>query len=266
MKALHAAYSPCPNDTFLFHAWSSGLVGQDIPIETTLADIEQLNSWAREGCFDIIKISFAALPFISEYYQMLPVGAALGFNCGPKIVTKAPFDLKEMASKIVAIPGEQTTAHLLLNHFAPPPKNKIFCPFHETTRLLKQGQADCALIIHEQRFTFERDGFIQIADLGELWQQRYGVPLPLGCIAVRKELSESAFDQIVNALTDSLEYGWSHPKASLPYIFEHSREKEPKVVHEHISTYVTAETRRLSPEALSAIQTLLNIGTPCASS
>lgn len=260
MKALSAAYSPCPNDTFLFHAWASGLVGQTIPIETTLADIEQLNDWAREGRFDIIKISFATLPHVLDHYEMLPVGAALGFHCGPKIVAKENFDLAQMSAKTVAVPGEQTTAHLLLNHFAPP-EHKIFCPFHETTELLKQGKVDCALIIHEQRFTFERDGFVEIADLGELWHERYQAPLPLGCIATRKTLSAK---EISNALGASLDYAWIHPEASLPYIFEHSREKEAKVVQQHIATYVTAETRNLSSEAFRAIQTLLNLSTQCA--
>jgi 1,4-dihydroxy-6-naphthoate synthase len=259
MTKVAVAFSPCPNDTFLFHAWVQRLVPSALEISPVFGDIEQLNEWALEGRYPVTKISTACLPQVTHLYRLLPVGSALGFNCGPKIIAKTPFSLSELSSKRVAVPGKHTTAHCLLNLFAPSPHKKHFCLFHETADLIDNGAVDAGVIIHEQRFTFKQKGFVEIADLGELWHQHTALPLPLGSIVVRKDVGDDAFEEISHSLKSSLEYAWNHPHASEHYVSMHSQEKDLVVIKKHIQTYVNAETLQLSAQGYEAIQQLIPI-------
>lgn len=253
---MKIAISPCPNDTFLFHAWLAGLVGKDIPIEATFADIQQLNIWALEKHFPLIKLSLGCYARVKEDYELLPVGAALGFQCGPKIISLKPFHPSEISQKSIAIPGRDTTAHLLLNHLLPAPLKKIFCPYHTIASLVAAGEADCGLIIHESRFTFTQAGFSEIADLGDLWHARHGLPLPLGALALLRE--HPLKNRLIAILQESLAEGYRNPEKALPFILSHSQEKDPFIVREHIATYVTAETAQISPMGQQAIDLILS--------
>ena len=257
---LPIAISPCPNDTFLFHAWIHHLVGEELPPLPTYADIETLNQWAIEGRFPLIKVSFHCLGKILENYQLLPVGAALGQNCGPKIIANETFPLEEIKHKRIAIPGEETTANLLFSTLVGEAKERVYCRYDEIGTLLRDGVVDCGVIIHETRFLFAKRGFVEIADLGTLWQQEFSLPLPLGCLAARKDLSSAEISLLIEIMKDSLQYAWQHPEASREFILKHSREKDPKVVQQHISLYVNKETEGLSHEGLKAVETLLRCG------
>ncbi|MCC5833031.1 MAG: menaquinone biosynthesis family protein [Chlamydiales bacterium] len=252
---MKIAISPCPNDTYLFHAWITGLVGE--PPETTFADIQYLNELAHKGRYPLIKISFNCLREVSETYQLLPVGSALGFHCGPKIIAKRSFSLEKLPEKRIAVPGKETTAHLLLEKLLPEPMEKQFCLYNEIPRLIDDDIVDCGLIIHETRFTYLSLGFFEIADLGELWHERFQLPLPLGCLAIHRDYPDK--EGVVRLLQDSLAYARAHPLASRSFILEHSQEREYAAVERHIDTYVNEETENLSERGLEAIQTLLEI-------
>ena len=250
---MKAGFSFCPNDTFLFFAWVHGLVGQDLPIEPFIADVETLNAKAFEKALPLTKLSFATLIQLEEHYQMLPVGAALGWQCGPKIIAKKPFSLEELTSKTIAIPGLHTTAHLLLNRLLPPPGAKFFCRYDEIADLIKSGEVDAGLIIHESRFTFLQEGFHEVIDLGELWHEKTGLPLPLGCLAVQKGIDA---EKATKNLRDSLLFAYENPGLVMPYILKHSLVKDPHVVKAHIDLYVTKESLELSLEGKKAITLL----------
>lgn len=249
--------SPCPNDTFLFHAWISGKIESSIVPEVTFGDIQQLNQWAMNKRLPFLKVSFFCFGKILDEYDLLPIGAALGHCCGPKLISKKPFALHEIKSKKVAIPGKETTAHLLFEHFCPPPLEKKFCLYHEIFSLLSNDEVDCGVIIHESRFTFQQLGFYQIADFGELWEKRHGLPLPLGGLVVQKNVSSEA---LIAALKGSLNFARANPQESLPFILQHSQGKDLKVIQEHISLYVNRETEALSEKGIAAIDTLLSTG------
>lgn len=251
--SIPVAFSSCPNDTFLFHAWVHNLI--DARCEPSLHDIEQLNQLAIKRRFPLIKVSFGCLPLLLENYAMLPVGAALGHGCGPLIVAREPFDLSDLSTKRIAIPGEHTTAHLLLQTLAPEPLEKHFCLYHEIDDLLHAGTVDCGLIIHEQRFTHP---FHLIADLGALWEERFALPIPLGCLVADKSLGHEKLEQLTTTLRASLQYAWDNPEASADYVRTHAQDKDPVVIHQHIDTYVTEETLNLSPTGRKAINHLLN--------
>ena len=257
---MKIAISPCPNDTFLFHAWLQGLVGQDIKAEAEFADIQQLNQWALEKRFPLIKISLGCYGRVEDSYEILPIGAALGFQCGPKIISKVFFDPLEIAHKTIAIPGQDTTAHLLLKRLLPSPHKKVFCLYHEIAQLIHAGVTDCGLIIHESRFTFAGAGFVEIADLGELWHMQTNAPLPLGCLALLRSTPLPVKERLIAILQESLALAHSQPKLALPFILQHSQEKDPAIVAQHIETYVTSETAQLSPIGKKAIDLLLSRG------
>jgi 1,4-dihydroxy-6-naphthoate synthase len=257
---MRLAISPCPNDTYLFHAWLAGFVGKDLPAEPYFADIERLNGWALKKAFPLIKLSFHCFSKVVQEYQLLPIGSALGFHCGPKIIAKTFFHPSELSKKKIAIPGEETTAHLLLKLLLPQPKEKLFTPYHEIASLIKREDVDCGLIIHESRFTFKQEGFVEIADLGEIWHAKTGAPLPLGGIAIARDMPDPIKAKIVAILQASLLFARTHPEKGLPFILSYSQEKDEKSVRQHIDTYVTSETECLSSIGISAIETLLHCG------
>ena len=252
---MKIAISPCPNDTYLFHAWITGLVGE--PPEVTFADIQHLNELAYEGRHPLIKISFNCLKNVCGAYQLLPTGSALGFHCGPKIIAKAPFPIDELPQKRIAVPGKETTANLLLDKLAPPPQAKHYCLYNEVAGLIENEVVDCGVIIHESRFTFASLGFQEIVDLGELWHARFQLPLPLGCLAIRRDYPDK--EEVVDTLRKSLRYARAHPHESRDFILHHSQEKDSEVVYRHIETYVNEETECLSIKGLEAIENLTGI-------
>ena len=216
-------------------------------VSYTLADIQELNELAKSGTYDLIKVSCAALPPLLEQYHVLPIGAAIGFGCGPLLISKHPFPLTELSTKRVAIPGKDTTAHELLNRVAPKPAEKLFCLYHEIGEILEAGRADAGVIIHEQRFTFQEQGFVEIADLGKLW----GRPIPLGCLVAKRELG----GEVIDALRRSL--ALATQCSPMAYMKQHAQELEESVIQQHVDLYVTEETYNLSPKGAAAIAHLI---------
>jgi 1,4-dihydroxy-6-naphthoate synthase len=259
MLPLDIALSPCPNDTLLFFGWIKGYVGKDLPLTPHFADIEQLNLWAFEGKFPLTKLSFATLKQVSHLYSLLPVGAAIGRGVGPIVVSREPLTPHDLTQSTVALPGEWTTATLLYNHLLPEPKQKRFCRYNEIFSLLESGEVDAGVLIHESRFTFEELGFHLVVDLGKLWEQQKGCGIPLGALAVRKDVEELLRPKIIAILEASLDYGKNHFENALPFILDKARETAPEVVQKHIDLYVNEETTCLSKESEKAIKTLFSL-------
>lgn len=251
---LSLAFSPCPNDTYLFHAWVHNLLPGAPSVKSQLADIQQLNLWALEGRHALTKASVLCAGKALKDYLILPTGCALGYDCGPKLISQPhPRDLRHAR---VAIPGRDTTAYLLFQLLLDLPIEPLFCPYHEVAAHVKKGQADYGVIIHETRFTFQEEGLVEVADLGALWHARYALPLPLGCTLAKRSLSKKLLEQCTKAISGSLLYAREAPHASSSYILEHSQVKEKEVVQAHIDLYVTAETEKLTAEGKASLETL----------
>lgn len=259
MTPISIAFSPCPNDTFLFHAWATGRIAKQFPIQPVLADIQNLNEWALQSKYPLIKISMSCLGHILDDYHLLPVGCALGSGVGPKLIAKKGLQLDQLSGCTVAIPGKNTTAGLLYDWLLPKPAKKVFSTYDQIAPMIASGQVDAGVIIHETRFTFQNLGLEEIADLGQLWEVKYKMPLPLGGIAMRRDLSQDTQQGWIKALQESLLFAWLNPQASANYVLKFSQEKNPKVVGQHISTYVTQETFQLSSEGISSIDTFLKL-------
>ncbi len=246
---LSCAYSPCPNDTFIFCK-----LAVEGAIEPHLEDVETLNRRAFEGRYDVTKLSFHAWLLVQETYQLLNVGAALGRGCGPLVISKTGNALD--AGSVVAVPGEYTTAHLLLRLWRPDIENRIFMPFDRIMAAVESGEADAGVIIHEGRFVYRERGFECLQDLGEWWETETGQPIPLGCIAAKKSLGAGRIAEFEERLKASIEFAFSDPDATKQYVREHAQELSDEVTREHIRTYVNEYTLDLGSEGRSAVDAL----------
>lgn len=257
LKDLTFGYSPCPNDTFMFNAIANGDVTVGgCRIRPELHDVETLNSLAMNGRLDITKLSFYAWLKVKAQYRLLGSGSAMGLGCGPMLIAREPIDPSQIAACRVVLPGRWTTAHLLFRLYAPTADRRIFTTYDRIFETLAAGQADCGVIIHESRFTFEAAGFRPVADLGAWWEQKTGLPIPLGGIAARKNLGAVLIGKIDDALRASIQRAMDDPAAALPYIRRHAQEMNDSVLTEHIHTFVNDFSLMLPQAGRRAIETL----------
>jgi 1,4-dihydroxy-6-naphthoate synthase len=250
---LSLGFSPCPNDTFVFHALVHGLVGGPAFAPPVYADIDVLNTRALDGDLDVVKVSYAVLPHLTDY-TLLSSGGALGRGCGPLVLTREPATKESLRGATIAVPGERTTAYLLLRLWDPGFANVVVMPFDTIMPAVRAGEVDAGLVIHESRFTYPSYGLHQVADLGDWWEAETGLPIPLGAIVARKGLPA---DEIEAAIRRSVDHAWAHPEASRDYVLAHSQELAPDVVDAHIALYVNAFTRDLGDEGRRAVDELL---------
>ncbi len=260
---MKIAFSPCPNDTFVFHAWVHGLIPGAPKLDVMYADIDITNKLAtRKDGPDILKISYAALPWVLSEYALLPCGGALGRGCGPLILTKQEHinHPEELSGRRVAVPSERSTAYLLFrlwaNQHIPNGLGEIkVMPFHQIMPAVRDGKIDAGLVIHEARFTYPNYGLNLLTDLGQWWEKETNLPIPLGAIIARRSLDLKA---LANWTRASVEYAWANPDASRDYILHHAQEMDPKVAQAHINLYVNSFTANLGEEGYAAIEALLN--------
>jgi 1,4-dihydroxy-6-naphthoate synthase len=252
---LSLAFSPCPNDTFVFHAWVHGLIEGAPPVDVTFADVDVTNGATERGEFDVVKVSYAALPWLLEDYTLLPTGGALGRGCGPLVLTNGRTDL---AGATVAVPGERTTAYLLFRLWAAQQGIDSLqievMPFPEIMPAVRDGKVDAGLVIHEARFTYPDYGLTSVVDLGAWWESDTGLPIPLGAILARRTLDSAGLTAVIRA---SVEHAFADPDASKSYVAEHAQEMDPTVQARHIGLYVNEFSVNLGDEGYAAIRSLL---------
>jgi 1,4-dihydroxy-6-naphthoate synthase len=265
--ALKLAFSPCPNDTFVFHALAHGLVPGAPPVSVTYADVDVTNTAAERGEYDLVKVSYAALPWLLADYHLLPCGGALGRGCGPLLLTAGADGSSDAAARrraggdltgaTVAVPGERTTAYLLFRLWSAdrPPARVEVVPFHEIMPGVAAGRYDAGLVIHEARFTYHRYGLTELVDLGAWWESDTGLPIPLGAILARRGVVDPA--QAQTWVRESVRRAWADPSASRDYVLAHAQEMEPDVVDRHIELYVNEFTEDLGVDGHAAVTALL---------
>ncbi len=262
---MKIAFSPCPNDTFIFHAWVHGLIPGAPELDVTYADIDVTNSLAASSSGpDVLKISYAALPWVLSEYALLPCGGALGRGCGPLVLTSneeaADKGPAVLAGRRVAVPSERSTAYLLFRLWAaqqvPGGVGEIVVmPFQEIMPAVRDGVIDAGLVIHEARFTYPEYGLRLLADLGSWWESDTHLPIPLGAIIARRSMDLEAIATWIRA---SLQYAWAHPKASQDYVLQHAQELSTEVANAHINLYVNEFSENLGEKGYEAITALLS--------
>jgi 1,4-dihydroxy-6-naphthoate synthase len=256
---LSLAYSPCPNDTFIFTAWVEGHLPGAPEVVERLDDIDVLNAAALAGEADIVKMSFHAYGHVRDRYCLLRSGGALGRGCGPLVVAREPLTREALAECTVAIPGTLTTAALLLRLWQPllPAGRLRVMRFDEILPAVRDGVVDAGLIIHESRFTYHRYGLTQVVDLGDWWEHETGQAIPLGGIAMRRDLDAALIRRTQDALAASVAFAYAHTDVVWPTVRRHAQEMEDDVMRQHIDLYVNAFTRDYGAEGEAAIRHLL---------
>jgi len=259
---LTLGFSPCPNDTFIFHGLVHGLIGDNCPdfSEPVLADVETLNLWALQSKLDVTKLSFHAMAHVLDDYILLGAGSALGRGCGPLLVAAKPLPLAELAGKRIAIPGKYTTAAMLLQLFTHASCELVAMPFETIMPSVVQGDVDAGVIIHESRFTFQQHGLISLQDLGSWWEEETGHPIPLGGIVAKRSLGPELLQKIDECIRGSVRFAFKHRRKSSNYIKEHAQELDDLVIASHIGLYVNDFSENLGEQGVAAIKEFLRRG------
>lgn len=261
---LTLGFSPCPNDTFIFDALVNGKIDTGgISFDVVLEDVQTLNLWAIEGKLDISKISYGVLPLVLQQYTVLNSGGALGKGVGPLLITKDPtLTIEQVTHAKIAIPGVNTTAHLLFSMAFPYAQEKSFHVFHEIEELVASRKVDAGVIIHENRFTYQQKGLHKIMDLGDYWEQQTGVPIPLGGIVAHNRIIDAVALQVDQYIKKSVEYAFAHYPEVSNYVRAHAQEMSEEVMRQHIDLYVNEFSIDLGAAGKKAVTTLMHVAQP----
>ncbi len=258
---LSVGFSSCPNDTFMFYAMVHQHIDcEDLSFQVHMADIEQLNTMAADEVLDITKLSIGAFADVASKYTLLHSGSALGFKNGPLLVSKQRIYPDEINELRIAIPGVKTTANLLLSILYPGIKAKIPYLFSDIEEAVLSNEVDAGLIIHENRFTYQKRGLKKVVDLGEIWEKESKYPIPLGSIAVRRDFDEAMKQKIDRVLHRSISFAFDNQRDCYPYIKKHAQEIDDAVIARHIDLYVNDFSLALGKEGQHAIAFLLQKG------
>lgn len=258
MRELTFGYSPCPNDTFAFHALTFGLVSAPFRIRPVLLDIEELNQRAKQGEFDLTKLSVGAFASVGTRYKLLRSGAALGHGVGPLVVARESQEFTTAVARRIAIPGRDTTAFRLLRLAAPALGDVVELRYDKILRAVADGEVDAGLIIHESRFTYAEHGLTKVIDLGDWWEQHTHLPVPLAGICARNNLDDDTREAVQQAIRASVQYAFDHPEASREYVRMHAQEMSDAVCDQHIALYVNRHSLDVGDDGLAAIQRLVS--------
>lgn len=282
-RTLGLGFSPCPNDTFMFHALVTGKVEvEDVCFAPELLDIQELNQRAlgvdkgdptkpkpekaigqQTRPLVVTKLSIPALAHVTEDYTVLSAGAALGRGCGPLVVRNVLRGdiavLEDLDTLRVAVPGEHTTAALLLQIFGPGNVKPVAMPFHEIMPAVAAREVDAGVIIHESRFTYQDHGLILVKDLGEVWEEATNLPLPLAVIAARRDLGKDLIDRIEEGVRRSVEHAFAHDDG-WDYIRSHAQELSEDVCRRHIELYVNDYSKNLGKDGRKAVEEMIKRG------
>jgi len=254
MTKLRIGFSPCPNDTFIFDALIHGKIDTEgLEFEVHMADVEELNQMAFRGELDITKLSYHAFLHILEGYIMMDSGSALGNNCGPLLIKNSGAE-NPIKTDLIAIPGKYTTANFLLNYVFPELQNKKEILFSDIESSIKSKEVSAGLIIHENRFTYADRGFEKVKDLGEHWEKSTGMPIPLGGIAIKRNLDKALQEKVQRLIRKSLEFAFENPAESLGFVKLHAQEMDAEVMQKHINLYVNDYSLSLGEKGKAAIQ------------
>ena len=250
-------FSPCPNDTYMLAALLHGWVETyDIIYTPAIEDVETLNTWAAYGKLDVTKMSFHRALTLEDRYKLLSAGAALGHGCGPLLIAKKTLTQEEINQGPTALPGDWTTAHLLFKLFYPEATNKEFILFSDIEDQVLKGEVIAGVIIHENRFTYAAKGLEKIVDLGEAWEHKTSMPIPLGGLFASTQLSHELIPLIEKGIRESILFSRKNPEKVMPFVRSYSQEMEERVMAEHIGLYVNDYSLDLGQTGLKAVQTL----------
>jgi 1,4-dihydroxy-6-naphthoate synthase len=265
---IKIGFSPCPNDTYIFDALVNGKIETgELEFEVIMADVQSLNEMAMSGKIDVTKISYGTLPLLLDHYIVLDSGGALGVGVGPLLISSVPIPEPAIRQCVVAIPGRNTTAHVLFSLAYPEATNKVFLRYNEIEDFVKEGKGSLddirsiklGVIIHENRFTYEQKGLVRIADLGSFWENETGLPIPLGGIVGRRNLGSDTLGKIDHLIRKSLEVATSSKMELSSFVTGNAQEMSAEVMRMHIALYVNEFSVELGETGRAAVKKFVQV-------
>lgn len=252
-------FSPCPNDTFIFDALVNKKIDTgNISFEPVLEDVQTLNEWSMQGKLAITKLSYGVLPRVLEKYAVLNSGSALGRGVGPLLIAGNNDVSKNIDDYPIAIPGEQTTAHLLFSLAYPNAKKKVYLRYDAIEDFVSSGRG-LGVIIHENRFTYADKGLKKIIDLGDFWEKETGNAIPLGGIVVKREIDNTIQHEIDGLIKKSIEFAFANYPELNDYIRNNAQEMSEDVMRKHIDLYVNDYSINLGDEGKKTVRKLMEV-------
>ena len=262
MKLLRVGHSPDADDAFMFYPLAKEIVTlEGYRIEHVLEEIQALNQRATRGELEVTAISAAVYPQVARHYRIMPCGASVGRRYGPALVSKAPITAAELSGKKIALPGEHTTAYMLLRIYMEHPFEPVFLNFDAVTGAVQRGEVDAGVLIHEGQILSEELGLYRILDLGEWWFESTGLPIPLGLDMVHRRLGEELGWKVAKALQDAIKYTRSHEDDALDYALQFGRGVDRETGRRFVRMYVNEDTVDFGKEGRQALETLFSRAT-----
>ncbi len=259
-EIIRVAHSPDSDDAFMFYALATDKLDTgEFEFVHELSDIESLNRHALEGRYEVSAVSIHAYAYLADRYALLNSGASMGEGYGPKLVSRTRMEPEALAGKRVAVPGEWTSAFLALKLFQPDVEHEAI-PFDEIIPAVKAGKFEAGVIIHEGQLTYRDEDLHLIADLGEWWKRRTGLPLPLGGNVIRRDLGEEKIVRVARLLTDSIRFALEHREEALNYSLQFGRGLDAADGDRFVSMYVNERTLDYGEDGRRAIQLFLDMG------
>ena len=266
MQTIRVGHSPDPDDAFMFHALANNKFDTgDLKFVHQLEDIETLNRRAMNGELEVSAVSIHAYSYLLDKYALLPSGCSMGDNYGPMIVARTPMNIGDLPAIKIAIPGTLTTAFLTLKllYASMGAADKLsygVVPFDEIIPAVQSGKYDAGLIIHEGQLTFKNQGLHLVVDLGVWWQDRTGLPLPLGGNVVRKDLGTETMQRISVLIKQSIQYSLDHRADALQYALQYARDMDVTLADKFVGMYVNDWTLDYGERGRAAVKALLDAG------
>ncbi|MBM3214438.1 ABC transporter substrate-binding protein [Candidatus Poribacteria bacterium] len=257
-KTVTVAHSPDSDDAFMFYALATDRLDTGgLEFQHILSDIETLNQRAHDERYDVSAVSIHAFAYLADKYALLASGASMGDRYGPKVVAKEAFRLSELRNRLIAIPGERTSAYLALRMVEPSMRTTVV-PFDQIIDHVLDGKADAGLIIHEGQLTYADAGLTQIIDLGEWWYQETGLPLPLGGNVIRRAMGPDRIRQVARLLRESIQYALDHREEALAHAMRYARDLDTSRADRFVGMYVNELTVDYGERGRRAVRTFLD--------
>lgn len=254
------AHSPDADDAFMFYALATHKIESDLlEFKHVLKDIQSLNQDARAGRYDMTAISYHAYPYVADRYVLTAAGSSVGDGYGPIVVASEELEPGDLAGRKVAVPGLLTTAYLALKLYEPAIE-PVVCGFDKIIGAVESGAVDAGVVIHEGQLTFADSGLHGVVDLGEWWKRSEGLPLPLGCNCILRELPTEIQQEARRKLAATIQYSLDHRAEALEYALQFSRGLETDLADSFVGMYVNGHTTDMDPEVLRSGQLLLDKG------
>jgi len=260
-QIIRVGHSPDPDDAFMFHALANGKIDTgDLEFIHELQDIETLNRRALKGELEVTAISIHAYSYLLDKYALLPTGCSMGDRYGPMVIAREALQISDLGKLKIAVPGTMTTAYLALRLLLPGGFGHEVVPFDQIIDAVASGKFDAGLIIHEGQLTFQNQGLKLIVDLGVWWQEKTGLPLPLGGNVVRRDLGLPTIHRISVLIKKSIRYALDHRQEALQYALKYARDMDMSLADKFVGMYVNDWTLDYGERGREAVRRLLHEG------